>query len=215
MGAPLLEALFPRRCAGCGAAGADLCSACVLEITGSAPPCPPSPAGVHEAASAGHHEGPLREAILAYKFHRRAALYRLLGELLAAELNRRAPGWQPELLVPIPLHPLRLVQRGYNQSLLVAQVCGARHAVPVRCSLRRTRFSTPQARRDAVSRRSSQRGAFACVRPDEVAGRRVVLVDDVLTTGSTMEAAAAALKAAGALRIFSLTLSYEPLWSDA
>jgi ComF family protein len=113
-----------------------------------------------------------------------------------------------DVLVPVPLHPHRLRQRGFDQALLLAQAAGRRFGLPVKTLLRRVRPTGQQVGRDRVARERNVRGAFA---GDPAAfGLRVCLVDDVLTTGATASAAARALLDAGAARIEVRTLARAP-----
>jgi ComF family protein len=153
----------------------------------------------------------MREAIHALKFGHRPAVAAPLGRLLA----EAAPGGLPtppadwaEGLVPVPLHPARLAERGFNQAELLAAPCAARWRVPVLGRvLVRARPTRPQTDLDAEARRANVRDAFAVPRPVAVAGRRLLLIDDVLTTGATITAAAGALRAAGATAVGVLTLA--------
>ena len=167
------------------------------------------------ARSLGLYGGVLRALILQLKFHRRERL----GERLGARL---AEIWDPlggacgdgrTLLVPVPLHGSRERERGFNQSALLAG--GLSHAlarthggagIEARALLR-TKATPPQTGLSFSARRENVRGAFSVVEPDWVRGRVVVLVDDVMTTGSTLSACAEALKAAGAERVLALTLA--------
>ena len=112
------------------------------------------------------------------------------------------------VLVPIPLHPARRAWRGYDQALLLARDASERWGIPVVEALARTRDQEPQARLDPDRRRANMRGAFRVARPAAVAGRPVLLVDDVATTGSTLLEAAQALEGAGASWILSLAASH-------
>jgi len=112
-----------------------------------------------------------------------------------------------DLLVPMPLHWRRRWSRGFNQSELLARVAGRRTGIPVACALRRRKSTNPQAGLTSAQRRVNVAGAFEVVRPQLVSGRRVVLVDDVLTTGATAGACAAVLRRAGATRVAVLTLA--------
>jgi ComF family protein len=147
--------------------------------------------------AAGVYAGTLREAVHRFKFGGALALDRPLGGLLAARLAAEMPLWRPELVVPVPLHRRRLGERTYNQSLLLARELARqwRVAVPARLLLR-TRPTPPQQGLTAAQRRRNLKGAFALRRP--LGGERVLLVDDVLTTGATARECARMLLAGGA-----------------
>ena len=149
-----------------------------------------------------------RTAIHDLKFRgvRRRAL--LLGQLAAEALEQRPLAI--DVLVPVPLSPSRQRQRGFNQSALIAAEIGRRIGVPVEeWCLERTRETAPQVGRTEVERRENVVGAFACREPGIVVGRRIALVDDVMTTGSTLSAGAEALKAAGAARVYAVVVARE------
>lgn len=113
-----------------------------------------------------------------------------------------------DLVMPVPLHKSRLRQRGFNQSLLLADVVGRLHSIPLSYgNLRRIRPTRPQVELSGEERIKNVAGAFDLVRPHEVEGRRVLLVDDVLTTGATMNECASVLKQAGAEFVACLTLA--------
>jgi ComF family protein len=112
------------------------------------------------------------------------------------------------LLVPVPLHPARRAWRGFDQALLLARDASERWGVPVTEALVRTRDQEPQARLDPERRRANMKGAFRVARPAAVAGRPILLVDDVATTGSTLLEAAEALEGAGASWVLSLAASH-------
>ncbi len=155
--------------------------------------------------SACVYEGVARKAIHALKYRHRQTLAAPLAELLAAELRRRP--LQIDLLVPVPLHPVRLAERGYNQSDLLAGELGALVGVPVANCLERRRETRTQAELGAHARLANVRGAFECVGPEAVASRRVGIVDDVCTTGATLEDCARALRAAGCSAAWGLTVA--------
>jgi ComF family protein len=115
-----------------------------------------------------------------------------------------------DVLVPVPLHRRRLRERGYNQSALLARELGKLTALPVVSDcLVRIRSAAPQARAaTAAERRSNVAGAFTCC-DARLEGRRVLLIDDVATTGATLNACAGALKAAGTVSVWALVLARE------
>lgn len=141
--------------------------------------------------------GPFAGALLSrYKFGEDLAAGRALSRL-SCEVWRAAP--RPDALVPIPLHRERLRQRGHDQALGLARDAALALRLPLAHRvLQRTRHTTPQTQLDAAGRRSNLRDAFLAGQPCPA---HVVLVDDVVTTGSTLLAAAAALRRAGAVRI--------------
>ena len=111
------------------------------------------------------------------------------------------------MVVPVPLHWRRRYQRGFNQADLLARLVARQRRIPSSIVLRRTRATLSQAGLSHAGRRRNMSGAFACRRPGLVKGRRVLLIDDVMTTGSTAAACALALKRAGASRVVFLTVA--------
>jgi ComF family protein len=203
--------LWPQRCPGCGAAppaGAVLCAECEARIPRLAVAlCARCLA--HEAADplcARHADRRVRPAwvyderaarvIEALKYSSRTDLARRLG----AELARAAAaGPRPDLVTEVPLHPARRRERGYNQSELLAESLADALGVPhLRGALVRVRATAAQARLGPAARRANVRAAFRARHPARLEGRRVLLVDDVITTGATLEACLAALSRAGA-----------------
>jgi len=171
------------------------------------------------AASYGLYRGHLRAVILQLKFGHRDRLGERLGSLLVPVWRRVVPpemvAAEPPLILPVPLHPSRRRQRGFDQAELVARglVRGLRREsgtrawrVETRC-LRRTRATPPQSGLSLAARRENVRGVFAVTEPKRIRHRVAVLVDDVMTTGATLSACAASLKAAGARRVLALTLA--------
>lgn len=233
---PVLDLVFPVVCPVCltrsdEPAHRPFCGACWAALpVGLGPGCPvcgepfpglggplpcdacrrASPPYAFARAVAEYRDG-MREAIHALKFGGRPVLATPLGRLLAEAGARALPvpprDWV-EGLVPVPLHPARLAQRGFNQAELLAAPCAARWRVPILPhALVRLRATLPQTDLDPAARRANVRDAFRVRRPTAVEGRRVLLVDDVLTTGATVGAAARALRAAGAAAVGVLTLA--------
>lgn len=193
-----LDAFAPRRCAACDAvAPSAICAGCAAAIARSALP-PWRRIDRRLAVAAFEFGGGVREALHRGKFRGdRDALGELAG-LAAPRLTARLP--EPDALVPVPLGARRLRRRGYNQAALVAAALAGRLHVPVATGLERLRETPPQADRDEVERRRNVAGAFGWAGAG-LGGARLWLVDDVLTTGATTAAAAAALAQAGAERV--------------
>lgn len=188
----LLDLLFPDRCAGCGGPGGLLCAACRAGLS----PYPPDepPAGTDGATVAFVYGGALRPALHRLKYGRARRVAEPLGALLGAALLT-AP--QPaDALIPVPLHPARLAERGFNQSEAIARAAAERCGIPLlTAGLERVRDTGHQAGLDRAARAGNIAGAFAWRRGAPPA--RVLLLDDVLTTGATIAACAAALREAG------------------
>ena len=154
------------------------------------------------------YQGALMEAIHELKYARRTHLADSLGSLLASF----AQTWIGELkgcvIMPVPLHPRRLRARGFNQSLLLARCVALKTGFALDyLSLRRTRFTKPQTELSSEERKKNVRKAFEVVQPEAVKGKAIVLVDDVATTGSTLNECAKALKRAGADSVLCLVLA--------
>lgn len=200
----LADAVGPRGCAACDAQlarSAVFCASCALGLDA----LEPAPAPATSAPFA--FGGPLREAIHRLKFQDRPDLARPLGELLRAHV-RADVGWAAhDLVVPVPLHPARLAERGYNQAALLARSVAQELGRPL-CArgLRRVRGTRAQSTLDRDERHANLRGALAA-EGARVRGKAVLLVDDVVTTGSTLAACREALLAAGATQVRGLALA--------
>ena len=157
--------------------------------------------------AAAYFGGPLRDAIHSFKYNGVRELAGPLGEILYEGYQRYA--LSAGLLVPVPLHKARHSHRGFNQSLLLAQELARRSRLPMsQHDLLRTRDTPSQVGLDAAGRRKNVQGAFAWQGPS-LQGQSVLLIDDVCTTGATMEACAATLFGAGAQSVWGLTLARE------
>lgn len=155
----------------------------------------------------------MRQAIHQLKYQNLKAISSSLAVLLADYLllNPLQP-LQGEVLVPVPLHPRRLRERGYNQSVLLAKKLSRLINLPVITDcLIRVKESKPQVRTTTLKeRRENVTGAFIC-HGDKIHGKQIILVDDVCTSGATLEACATALKNNGAVSIWGLTIAMEIL----
>lgn len=160
------------------------------------------------ARAAVRYEDLAREALHAFKFGGHRALAAPLGDLLIEAVEGRLPAGLPDLLVPVPLHPRRERERGFNQSQLLARRVGRAWGRPVRDDVLVRAVATPsQTTLDGAARRANVRRAFRLRRPEAVAGRHVLLVDDILTTGATVSECARCLGEAGPRTVGILTVA--------
>jgi ComF family protein len=158
-----------------------------------------------QALAAGLFEGPLREAIHIFKYRPLQALGAPLGAWMAAQVRLVHP---PDGVLPVPLHRTRLRRRGFNQALLLAGAVSRRFALALDYdNLVRIRPTRPQVELTGPERAQNVRGAFELKRPEAVAGKRLLLVDDVFTTGATLNECSRVLKAAGAESVTAFTLA--------
>ena len=220
----LLDLIFPQRCIGCGADGELLCLSCLKLFPRLTPPycdccavpfsggrlCPNClnlPPAIDGIRSLFLHEGLARDAVHHLKYRNLKGLARPLAELMAEYLKSNP--LPVDILVAVPLHSKRMRQRGYNQSDLLAEELSRLINLPTASgSLVRLRNTPSQVSLGAEARRSNVQGAFRCENPD-YQGKGVLLIDDVCTTGATLNACALALKEAGAASVWGLTLSRE------
>jgi ComF family protein len=161
---------------------------------------------ITNARACGLYEGALRAAILELK--RRPHVTRRVAQQMFAT-QRRAPLVDAELIIPVPLHSSRERERGFNQALVLAQALAQLSHLPLEehSLVRQSQTRMHRAGMDAKARRQSVANAFALRHNDLIVGKRVLLVDDVYTTGATVSACAETLKDAGAEKAFVLTLA--------
>jgi len=200
----LLSLFLPDRCAGCGRLGALLCDECHHILVGYDGDLPRMANQLTDVRIAYVFEGPLRHALHQLKYHRRQRVARPLGTLMAAHL--RAQPLPCDALIPVPLHRQRLIERGFNQAELLAREVAEATGLPLIVGpLVRIRATRQQASLNMADRIENVADAFVWKGSPPPA--RVVLVDDVLTTGATVNACAAALRAAGAREVYALALA--------
>jgi ComF family protein len=215
-----LDLLVPPACAACGLPGGRLCAACRGALRPLPAPCcagcgHPVPIPVERcpacrpalvwARQAVLYAGPAPRLVAALKDGRRRALARVIADLLAAALPPPAGA----VLVPVPLGAGRLAQRGFNQSLLIAEALGRRWGLPVEDALERVREEAPQRGASADARARQAAGAFA-LRPGRPAPPVACLVDDVHTTGATLAACARPLRRGGATWVGAVAFARAP-----
>lgn len=207
------QALFPSRCLLCDgggcSAGVDLCGICERDLPGAMPAYRDADPPLAASFSPWRYDYPVDRLVLALKFHGDRSVARTLGRLLARRrVELAAP--LPDRVVPVPLHPRRLRERGYNQADEIARHVAAELGLRrLPRALERVRDTPAQSRLRAAGRRRNLADAFraASAAGPALAGRHIALIDDVITTGSTARAAAAALLAGGAARVELWTLA--------
>ncbi len=198
------DLLAPASCCACderSPVDGPLCGPCADALS------PPDRARTDGVLAAYRFEDPLRGAIHALKYEGRSDRARGLGELLAPHVRDLAV----DVVVPVPLHPTRLVDRGYNQAGLLAlhaaRAAGARLDTS---SVARVRVAPPQARSSRAERLANVAACFAVRAPSRLRGRRVLVVDDVVTTGATFAACASVIEGAGASSVACIALATAP-----
>jgi ComF family protein len=148
----------------------------------------------------------VRQIIHDFKYRRQIHLRHLVARWLCAALDdERLRGRQFDIIVPVPLHPARLRERGFNQASLLAELLGARISIPSKPLLQRIRYTTTQTALDRAERMENLHNAFRLRKNADVRGLHVLLIDDVLTTGSTLSECARVLKRAGAISVYAAT----------
>jgi len=208
----LLDAVAPLRCAACDAVSEEpICPGCIAATT-SMPV--PSPRRLRHgvAFAAFEFEEPVRAVLHRGKYGGDRRALTALGTLTSSRLEAQAARVRlssPDAVVAVPLGPGRRQQRGYNQSEVVARVLAGAMRVPLVGGLHRVRDTAPQSARAGDARRANVAGAFAW-HGMALRMAQIWLVDDVLTTGATLEAAAAALEGAGASRIDAVVVAMVP-----
>ena len=214
---PLLSLVFPARCVCCSSVGLGwLCPGCCSGIVrspgprcgrcdlplrdeGDCPDCRSLSSSLVRTVAVGAYAGPLKRALQALKFERRWELCEPLARLLACRVQEGLGEVGFDLIGAIPIDAAREALRGYNQAGLLAWRTAVRLGIPYRPGLLvRTRGGTAQSRSSRARRRPNVEGAFVVPAPQAVRGRRVLLLDDVMTTGATLDAAASVLAEAGA-----------------
>jgi ComF family protein len=226
LGRGFVSLLFPAACAACGSPAAEgelFCPACEAAVEPLGEPacricgrpgaawrcssCQSDPPSYDAARALAAHQGPLAEVVRGFKYQRRF----WLGAGLARRLGAAPRAWwaTADLIAPVPLHPRRLVSRGFNQALVLARGLPRGQGPELAPGLlKRLRHTRPQVGLDPTARRSNVAGAFGLdpAWRERLAGAWVLLVDDVFTTGATAAECARVLKQNGAARVEVLTL---------
>ena len=230
--AHILDLLFPPQCCGCGRIGTILCAACADALVRIPPQCfvchawvpgtdiaPPGRTCVrcrpHSAVYAflspfSYRQDTMRELVHALKYGRCREAAALCADMLTSHLTAmRIVFPRDAALVPVPLHKTRERERGFNQSFLIARVLGEKLGIGVRQDvLRKVKKTIPQMELFREERLKNLAGTFVVRDSVPICGKTVVLVDDVKTTGATLEEAACVLKQSGVQHIWAITVAH-------
>jgi ComF family protein len=219
----VLDLIYPPRCVNCASTEDWFCQDCLNKIVLIAPPvcqCCGTPSSGPQCKECAHNplyaidgirsaayfeDNPIRSAIHFLKYRDHKAVASTLGQILADAYDKYQ--LQADVIVPVPLHPSRYKERGYNQSELLVKALALNLALPIdTVTLQRIRITESQMTLGISERHQNVKQAFACG-SDRLAGKRVLLIDDVCTTGSTLDACATALKESGVTLVWGLTLA--------
>jgi len=227
--------LFPRTCTFCDerlseAGDSLLCNACLESIHAVAPPfcegcglplpgiigeearycgrCLSDPPTYGRARYGVQYEGPVRDAMVKFKYSRALHMGRGLSVLLLDAFYRHFQQGDFDFIVPVPMHRRRLVQRGFNQAAVLAERISRRILTPIdRTSLIKTKDTPPQVGLPRSQRIKNLKNAFAVSHPEKIRDRRILLIDDVATTGSTVNECSRTLLKAKAASVDALVLA--------
>lgn len=187
----------------------NACSICALPLpeeseTAICAECLLNPPPWQRAQAVFHYQFPIDRLIAAFKYHHQLALTDLFADLMAARI---APDARPTVIIPVPLHPQRLRQRGYDQTLLLARALARLTGIACNAhALKRLRDTSMQKTLDRDARRDNLIGAFGCD-GDTMVGQHILLIDDVLTTGATLSVLSEVLLSAGAESVHALVIA--------
>ena len=228
----ILDLILPEFCSGCGKEGTIFCEACLKELRQSFlyPKCfycgAKSPAGKRSPAgrtclscqkntniyaffsSFPYSNNDIKTLIHQLKYKRISKIAAILGAELGEYFLKMSPKIPPNsLIIPIPLHKHRHIERGFNQSELIAKFISKKIKIPILTALKKIKSTPDQTELSGEKRRKNIKGVFSITNQEQIKGKNIILVDDVKTTGSTIEEAAGILKKSGAKRIWALTVA--------
>jgi len=220
-----LDLLLPKRCLGCGKEGAYICLSCMRKLPGIVPPvcplcglpqissslcpsCTRNRPEIDGIRSPLRFEGLVRQAVYQFKYNNLRDIASTLAEMMAEYLDKNQV--PDEVLVPVPLHKKRLRQRGYNQSLLLAKELSKITGIPLAADcIQKVRPTPPQADTAGLKQRLENVGGAFAASPTGFKRQSIILIDDVATSGATLNACATAFKKAGASAVWGLTIARE------
>ena len=231
MGNVLLNLIYPLRCPLCrrfldASGGGYFCPRCSAKIKmltpstcrGCAKPffekesfcleCRDRKFYYEKVVAAAIYDGVIRRSIHLLKYARKTALAKPLGALLTERVSRLDRVDQIDLAMPVPLHKRQLRRRGFNQAEILSRSCGQRLAIPVSTgNLIKTKSTLSQSVLKRDERFKNIEGAFLVKKPSDIKGKNILLIDDVLTTGATLNECARTLKRAGAEKIIAMAIA--------
>lgn len=204
LGSALLDILFPPKCAFCGSVTEltenGICPECMKTLPWSAP-ADRKADFVRSVTAPLYYEGPVREALLRYKFHFTPARGRVFGTLIGRELRRREHT-DFDVLTWVPLSGKRKRRRGYDQAQILARAAAEELGVTATPLLKKVRNAPPQSGiHTPEARRANVSGCFLVPEPSLAEGKRIMLIDDIITTGATVSECARMLMLSGALEV--------------
>lgn len=206
----ILDVLFPKYCVTCGTEGEYLCQSC---LTKAQSPFPVFDKNKNIVAAGSYQNYYLKEIIhhLKYQFIKdlTAPLAKLIIKSLELKFNKDFFNNQNIVLTPVPLHPKKLRQRGFNQAELLANLIGKHFNLNTKLVLKKIRSTKPQMTIEEKNERlENLKNAFICVDENSIVGKTVFLIDDVMTTGATLEECGRVLKQAGAKKIWKVVAAW-------
>jgi len=200
LGRAFLNLIYPLSCAVCGekiTRNCGLCAACLSRIQRN-----------DYGIAACQYEGVLKKAVRLFKYGGFMSLANAFSDLLLEFMAKRTDIKDIDVIVPVPLHPVRFRERGFNQSNILCAPIAKRYGIPARpACLVKVRHTKPQSILDRAERLRNVRRAFSVADKASIKGKNILLVDDVYTTGATIHEAARALKKAGASCVSAITLA--------
>lgn len=219
----LLDLLFPKYCVGCKKLGSYLCPACEKKLelitvqncpvcgrkslTGITHPSCKNQYSLNGSTSIFNYKNPVKQAVHQIKYRLVKDEIKTFVDLMLKFLPKKYPTF--DLIIPIPLHPKKLKERGFNQSLEISKILSQNLNIPL-ClnTLVRIKYTKPQFGLKSQERRENIKMAFSIKNPEKIFNKTILLIDDVATTYSTLNEAAGVLKQSGASFVWSLTLAH-------